>query len=172
MRKIFLVALCALMSVCAWSTVTIPTPAGTTIDWNEAVRSNCNIENEGVGIGSTRNGSTAVFTLQNETAQDYLLTFLSGCKSLTAVVSFTLTDGADYRDSVSFDCSNTGSWTPSEVHNTIFTNVPAGTLTLTFKVESTTGSYAGNYGGLSLVSTAGFGDVPGGIDLTSGIYSN
>ena len=173
MKKILLVALCALCSISLQAAaVTIPTPSGTTIDWNEAVRSNCNIENNGAGIGSTRNGSTAVFILQNETAQDYLLTFLSGCKSLTAVVSFTLTDGADYRDSISFDCSNTGSWTPSEVHNTIFTNVPAGTLTLTFKVESTTGSYAGNYAGLSLVSTAGFGDVPGGIDLTSGIYSN
>ncbi|MGN0236200.1 MAG: pectinesterase family protein [Paludibacteraceae bacterium] len=173
MRKIFITALCALVSACLWAAdVAIPTPAGTPIDWTNAVLSSCNLENGGANIGSTRNGSTAVFTLQNETAQSYLLTFLSGCKSLTAVVSFTITDGAEYTVTKQFDCSNTGAWTPSEVHNAIFEDVPTGTLTMTFKVESTTGSYAGNYGGLSLASMADFGKVPGGIDLTSGVYSN
>lgn len=173
--KLFLMMIMVLSGfgvIQAAETVTIPTATGTYIDWSKATLTNCSSENNGANIGSTHNGSTAVFTLQNNTEQDYLLTFLSGAKNLSAVVSLTITDGDGYNVSKQFDCTNTKSWTPSEVHNAIFSNVPAGELTMTFKVESTTGSYAGNYGNLSLVSTADFGLVPGGIDLNSGTYSN
>lgn len=152
------------------ATVNIPTTSGQYISWNDATLTNCKTENSGVNIGSTRNGSTATFTLSNDTQQDYYLTFLSGANGLTATVSWTLTDGGSYTQQKSFNISNTGSWTPAEKHGAWFNNVPTGSLTLTMKVESTTGSYAGNYGSLALLTSDGVPTVPGVVDIASGSY--
>ncbi len=152
------------------ATVNIPTTSGQNISWNDATLTNCKTENGGANIGSTRNGSTATFTLSNDTQQDYYLTFLSGANGLTATVSWTLTDGGSYTQQKSFNISNTGSWTPAEKHGAWFNNVPTGSLTLTMKVESTTGSYAGNYGGLALLTSDGVPTVPGVVDIASGSY--
>lgn len=151
--------------------VSIPTPDGSNISWNDATLTNCSTENDGANIGSTHNGSTATFTLTNTTQQDYYLTFLSGAKGLTATVSWTLTDGGSYTQQKMFNISNSGSWTPSEKHGAWFSNVPAGALTLTMKVESTTGSYAGNYGGLAMLTTDGVPTVPGIVDIATGSYA-
>jgi len=153
------------------ATVNIPTTSGQYISWNDATLTSCNVENSGANIGSTHNGSTAMFDLSNATQQDYYLTFTSGASGLTATVSWTLTDGGSYSQKKTFDISNTGSWTPSEKHGAWFTNVPTGSLTLTMKVESTTGSYAGNYGGLALLTTDGIPTIPGVIDIASGSYT-
>ena len=155
----------------AWAaTVTIPTEADKYISWSDATLTNCNTENGGSSIGSTHNGSTATFTLSNATKQDYYLMFLSGANGLTATVSWTLTDGGSYTQQKTFDISNTGAWTPAEKHGAWFTEVPTGELTLTMKVESTTGSYAGNYGNLSLRTTDGVPTVPGLVNIALGSY--
>lgn len=120
--------------------VTIPTTGGNYIDWSKATLSNCNPEGGGSRIGSTHNGSTATFNLTNSTAQDYYLSFASGANSLTATVSMTISNGSGYTQKEEFDISNTGSWDVYEFHAAKFENVPSGSLTLTFKVESTTGS--------------------------------
>lgn len=160
------------------ATVTIPTATvGSYINWNDAILEKARVEQNGAQIGSTYEGTTATFTLQNETEQDYVLCFKSGAKGLTAVVTWTITDGNGYSVTKQFDISNVGSWTISEYHEGTFEAVPAGELTLTFKVESTTGTYAGNYGALAIHTTKQlYADpeetVPGGIDLSLGSYSN
>ena len=160
------------------ATVTIPTAkVGTFIDWNNATLTNCNVENSGANIGSTRSNSVATFTLDSPEEQDYVLMFKSGAKGLTAEVSWTISNAGGYSVTKNFSVSNTGNWSPSEQHQATFEAVPAGELTLTFKVESTTGSYAGNYGDLALHTMGQIyanpeETVPGGIDLTLGTYSN
>ncbi len=165
----FMAALCTMWATAA--TVNIPTADDSDISWNNATLGNCNTEGDGATIGSTHNGSTATFTLSNATQRDYYLTFASGASGLTATVSWTLTDGGSYSQVKTFNISNTGSWTPSEKHGAWFTNVPAGSLTLTMKVESTTGSYAGNYGSLAVRTTDGILTIPGTIDIATGSYT-
>ena len=66
----------------AWATpgdlVTIPTTSGTYIDWNNAELTGANVENSGVNIGSTGISTVATFNIQNDTKQDYILTFATG----------------------------------------------------------------------------------------------
>ena len=174
MRKLstILALMAMLCSVGAMAaTVTIPTADDSYISWNDATLVSCNQENAGANIGSTGNGSTATFTLTNSTQQDYYLTFASGAKGLTAVVSWTLTDGSSYSLVKKFNISNTDSWELSEKHGAWFTNVPAGTLTLTMKVESTTSSYAGNYGSLAVRTSDGLPAIPGTVDIVTGSYT-
>ena len=143
----------------AWAdAVSIPQDLGSYINWEEqATKTAGNGSPESddkTQLGSTNGSTTYTITLSNATVQNYLMTFASGASGLTAQVSFTLDGGNGYSVKKEFDISNTGSWTPTEFHAAEFENVPTGDLTLTFKVESTTGSYAGNYGKLIFNSAA------------------
>ena len=134
------------------ATVDIPTTVGSYINWSDAILSSCNTENNGANIGSTHNGSTATFTLNNVNKGDYVLQFKSGANGLTAVLNVTITNGTDEIVNEDVAISNTGSWSTTELHEINVTSMPAGTWTLTMTVKSTTGSYAGNYGNLCFIS--------------------
>lgn len=139
----------------AWADVTpvsIPQSLGSYVNWSTnatKTAGNGTPESENLVLGSTNGSTTYVIAISNATQQDYLMSFTSGASGLTATVSMTLSDGSSYNVKKDFSVSNTGSWTPTELHAAVFENVPTGSLTLTFKVESTTGSYAGNYGNLA-----------------------
>ena len=145
-----LLALCSLSTLAA---VVIPTQVGKYIDWSQATLTNCNVENGGENIGSTHNGSKAVFTLQNDNKMDYILTFASGANNLTAVVNWTITnkDGKELY-SHDFNVQNTGSWSLTQAHSDAISRLEAGELTLTMTVKSSTGGYAGNFGRLAIYS--------------------
>ena len=148
------VALLAGSSI-AWADVTpvsIPQSLGSYVNWaTNATKTagNGTPESENLVLGSTNGSTTYEIAISNATQQDYLMSFASGASGLTATVSMALSDGSSYNVKKEFSVSNTGSWTPTELHAAAFESVPTGSLTLTFKVESTTGSYAGNYGNLA-----------------------
>lgn len=169
--KTLLTLLALLLPFGAWAeTVTIPTPAGTYIDWNACELTSANVENNGANIGSTGKNTVAVFTLQNTVAQDYILTFAVGSKN-AAKMNVTLTNGSNAElVNKDVDIPNTGSWTPSEVINIPVDALPAGTYTLTFKVTEAT-SYAGNWGKLAVYSAdEAIEKVPGTLSLGKGTY--
>ena len=156
MRNIFTktVALMAMsvMTVAAWATPTplsIPQELGNYIGWNNADVTGATVENEGANIGSTGKNTVATFALTNSTEQDYLFTFFSGSRDQAGKVSFTLSDGGTYNVKKEFDISDTDAWSLTERHIAVFTDVPATSLTLTFKVESDGSGYYGNYGNVS-----------------------
>jgi hypothetical protein len=161
----------ALLSVClmggvsaSWAeNVSIPQDLGSYINWEtQATKTagNGTPQSDKTQLGSTNGSTIYTITLNNSTEQNYIMQFASGAKELTAKVSFTLTDGGSYSVKKEFDVSNTGAWTPTEMHYAEFESVPTGTLTLTFKVESTTGSYAGNYGKFALHAHSTYNQWP------------
>lgn len=141
----------------------VPNAVGTYIDLSSAVVTNCNVENNGKNIGSTKNGSTMTINLTNTTAGDYILQFLSGAQNLTATVDINI-KGSDYDKTQSFNIANTGAWTLSEFHAMELKNLPAGNLTLKLTVTGTTDSYAGNYGSFAIRGAEDY------IDLATGTY--
>ena len=178
-RCIAMAALCVLSISSMWAgVVSIPTQLGQYIDWSEATLSNCSVENSGANIGSTHNGSSATFTLQNDNKMDYVLTFTSGASNLTAVMNVTLKNEAGTQlYSEDFNISNTGSWSLTEAHSGNLGKVEAGKLTLVMTIKSTTGSYAGNFGKLAIYSLddyyASYPQIPGDgfLPLEAGTYT-
>lgn len=149
------------------ATVSIPQELGTYIDWNNAALSNCNVENGGKNIGSTRANTVATFTLSNQTAQEYFMTMKTGASGLTAVLTITVKDGDNQVFSKDINVENTGSWTPSTLHNLSLGTLPASeALTLEIKVKSTTGKYAGNYGDLALYALSQYDQMPSTNNVT------
>ena len=153
-------------------TVTIPTTGDSYIDWNNAAYSNCNVENSGANVGSTRANTVVTFSIQNDAQQDYIFTFATGANGLTAEIDVTLTNSSDVNvlEKVA-DVENTGSWTPTTQHNYFISQLPVGTYTLRLATKSTTGSYAGNWGKLAFYTISDFGQVPGAITLSKGNYN-
>jgi len=165
----------ALLCVCGMSlraaeTVTIPTAAGTYIDWNACTLTGANVENSGANIGSTGKNTVATFTISNTTQQDYILTFATGSKNAaTMQVTLTNTTTTDVVVTKSVDIVNTGSWTPSTITNIFLPQLPAGTFELKFQVTEAT-SYAGNWGKLAFYTTESFNTIPGTISIATGGY--
>lgn len=161
----------------AWAeTVSLPTAAGEYVNWNDAVLINCNVENNGANIGSTHQGSKATFTLYNPKTQRIYLSFGSGSK-YEASVTVTITNANAtelYRKT--FAVPNTGNWDYTKTtHEARIDNLEKGELTLTFDF-ATEGSYAGNYGRLSLVNDdviyADYPQIPGdNFSLPEGQYT-
>lgn len=151
------------------ATVSIPQEMGTYIDWNNvtnATTGNFNVENGGKNIGSTRANTVATFTLSNQTAQEYFMTMKTGAK-LTAVLTITVKDGDNQVFSKDINVENTGSWTPSTLHNLSLGTLPASeALTLEIKVKSTSGTYAGNYGDLALYALSQYDQMPSTNNVT------
>ena len=118
--KSIIVMLAALLSMGAKAatTVTIPTTAGTYIDWNACDLTGAKIENSGANIGSTGASTVATFTISNTTQQDYILTFATGSKNAAKMqVTLTNTATSSVVLTKSVDILNTGSWTPSAITN-------------------------------------------------------
>jgi hypothetical protein len=93
--RIGMLLIMSISQVCAlWAaqTVNIPTTAGQYINWNDATISNASVENDGANIGSTRSNTVAAFTIQNDTQQDYVLTFKTAASGLTGELNVILTD--------------------------------------------------------------------------------
>ncbi len=151
-------------------TVELPDSGSVTFDWDDAELTNCSSENDGANIGSTYAGSSAVFTISNPTSQGYIVSFQTGAKSLTAELQVTLAINEEtiLQDTVTVE--DTGSWTPSTTHTFVVDNLPTGDYTLSFKVLSTTASYAGNYGNLQFTTTNSYASIPGTLALADGSY--
>lgn len=153
----------------AANTVTLPSSS---ILFSDADLKNCNAENDGVNVGSTGTKTTITFTLQNNTTGDYILSFKSGAKELEAVYNISIKNSSKTEVfNKDFNVSNTGSWTPTESHAMMLNNLEAGNLTMVISVKSTTGSYAGNLGALSITSAADYDHAPGTITLNKGAYN-
>lgn len=169
LTKLFSVLLLLMASIgTSWAaTVSIPQVLGQFIDWNNATLGNCNVENNGKNIGSTHNGSTATFSLSNATAQEYFMTMKTGANNLTAVLTITVKDGTNQVFTTEREVVNTGSWTPSTLHNFSLGELPkSDDLSLEIKVKSTTGSYAGNYGDLAIYAASQYDQVPSANNIT------
>ena len=171
--KSIIVMLAALLSMGAKAatTVTIPTTAGTYIDWNACDLTGASVENSGANIGSTGASTVATFTISNPSQQDYILTFATGSK-YAAKMQVTLTNTATSSVvlSKSVDILNTGSWTPSAITNIFLSQLPAGSFELKFAVTEAS-SYAGNWGKLAFYTTDSFNTIPGTISIASGGYA-
>lgn len=167
----------SIASLTAWAAagdpVVIPTELGSYINWSNAVLANCNSENNGANVGSTRANTVVTFTLTNSTEQRYLLEFKTGARDLTAVLTITVKNGETVLSTADREVVNTGAWTPITNQLVDLGTLPTGTLTLEIKTKSTTGSYAGNWGDLALHSVAQYDKIPSesAIDLTRGTYT-
>lgn len=153
----------------AAKTVTLPSSS---ILFSDAELKNCNSEENGKNVGSTGSKTTMTFNLQNNTAGDYILSLKSGAKGLTAVYNISIKNSSNTEVfNKDFNVSNTGSWTPTESHVMMISNLEVGSLTMVISVKSTTGSYAGNLGALSITSATDYDHIPGTITLSKGSYN-
>ena len=153
----------------AANTVSLPSSS---ILFSNADLVNCNSEKDGANVGSTGAKTTITFKLQNNTTGDYVLSMKSGAKDLEAVYNISIKNSSNtVVFNKDFNVSNTGSWTPTENHVMMISNLEAGSLTMVISVKSTTGSYAGNLGALSITSVADYDHIPGTITLSKGAYN-
>ena len=127
--------------------VSIPTPAGTFIDWN-----NCDfngtsgkVENNGDNIGSTGENTNVTFNLVSEEESSYQFTIATGHKG-TAYMDISIsTADCDTLFKAVHKMENTGSWTPSTTSKFYTPALPAGSYILTLKARDLEGSnYAGD----------------------------
>lgn len=177
-RKLsFLLALLAIIlfgvnGAKAATEVTIPTASGTYINWGDADLTKCKTENNGASVGSTHAGTIITFNIKNTVRQDYVMSFLTGASGLTAELGVTLSDDARTYLDATANVENTNSWTPSTPQAFVIKNLPVGNFTLTIKVNSTTGGYAGNYGNLAFTPLTSYDQIPdpGTIDINKGAY--
>ena len=159
--------------VCTAGTVTIPTTAGTYIDWNDAALSNASVENSGANIGSTGASTVATFTISNSTQQDYVMTFKTGSKYEAKMqVTVTNTSTSDVVLTKSVDVVNTGNWSLSTKRYFLISQLPAGTYELKFQVTEAS-SYAGNWGDLAIYTLDDCDKdcIPGTLTLANGTHN-
>lgn len=177
-RKLsFLLALLAIIlfgvnGANAATEVTIPTASGTYINWGNADLTKCKTEHNGASVGSTHAGTIITFNIKNTVRQDYVMSFLTGASGLTAELGVTLSDDARTYLDATANVENTKSWTPSTLQAFVIKDLPVGNFTLTIKVNSTTGGYAGNYGNLAFTPLTSYDQIPepGTIDINKGAY--
>lgn len=133
--------------------VSIPTPAGEFIDWNNGDFNGTSgkIENNGANIGSTGANTTVTFNLVSNADGKYQFTVATGHKG-TAYMDITIADkGNQPVFTAVHKIENTGSWTPSTTSKFDTPLLPAGNYTLTLQARDLEGSnYAGNWGRLAL----------------------
>ena len=79
MKTRFIFTIISLMSLIsgAWAAA-IPLELGSYLTTSESATTGTINNNDGGNLGSIQNGATATFTLTNESAQDMVLTFLTG----------------------------------------------------------------------------------------------
>lgn len=149
---LLLFALIAGVSASWADPVSIPQAFDTYINWNNATTSGSRAENtgneDGGNLGYNTTGTWATFTITNETAQDYVLTFMSSSEGSDPVRwSITLTDNSTSSDVIDteFTVARTGNFSKyANAHSFLIPNLPAGTFTLRFAPIEASGSYSGN----------------------------
>lgn len=172
----------SIASLTAWAAagdpVSIPTALGSSVDFNNAEYENCTIENEGLNVGSTHSNTVVTFTLINAIEQEYYVKMRTAAKDLTAVLTVTVKNGENELFSTDRNVENTGQWYLADNQNPTYHNfsiglLPVGTLTFEIKVRSTTGSYAGNYGYLSIHGANQFDQIPSetALNLENGTHA-
>ncbi|WP_295730541.1 hypothetical protein [uncultured Muribaculum sp.] len=158
------------VSAAAGDPVSIPTPAGEFIDWNNGDFNGTSgkVENNGGNIGSTGAGTTVTFNLVSSAEGAYQMTIATGHKG-TAYMDVTISDAAGNRVFADVHkIENTGSWTPSTTSNFDIPAIPAGSYTLTLAARDLEGSnYAGNWGKLALydASSDNTEHIPGTVSI-------
>ena len=130
--------------------------------------------NDGGNLGSIQKDATATFTLTNASAQDMVLTFLTGNDNNSSPqVTVTMNDGTQDFFTETVDIENTGGWTPITKHVFDVGEVPAGTVTLKFAFTNTS-SYVCNLGSIGVYNKndylATLDAMPGNITLSKGTY--
>ena len=158
--------------------VSIPQAFDTYINWNNATKSDCQAENNGENLGFTHVNSSATFTITNETAQDYVLSFMSSSKGSEPIRwNLKLTNNTTSTDVINEDffVANTGEYTQYTNAHSYLKNLPAGIYTLTFTALEQSGDYSGNLKYLSFRAkeqlAMPFENVTDFLDLTAN-FSN
>ena len=174
--KMILAAMLLMVASVATAT-NIPLSVGTYLTTSESVTTG-NINNNDKGnLGSIYKGATATFTLTNTSAQEMVLTFLTGNDNDShPTVAVTANDGDSYSfasGTVAIE-KTAGSWTPSVLHVFDLGTVPAGTISLTFAFDNES-SYVGNLGSIGVYNKTAYiatlDAIPCDIDLTKGTYN-
>ena len=130
--------------------------------------------NDGGNLGGIYKDATATFTLTNASAQDMVLTFLTGNNNdSNPQVTVTMNDGTQDFFTKTVDIENTGGWTPVTKHVFDVGVVPAGTIKLKFAFTNTS-SYVCNLGSIGVYNKndylATLDAMPGNITLSKGTY--
>lgn len=178
MKTIKSILAAMLLTVASVATATnIPLSVGTYLTTSESVTTGTINNNDGGNLGGIYKGATATFTLTNTSAQEMVLTFLTGNNNDShPTVSVTASDGDSYSfasGTVAIE-KTAGSWTPSVLHVFDLGTVPAGTISLTFAFDNES-SYVGNLGSIGVYNKTAYlatmDAIPGSIDLTKGTYN-
>ena len=176
---LLLFALIAGVSASWADPVSIPQAFDTYINWNNATKSDCQAENNGENLGFTHVNSSATFTITNETAQDYVLSFMSSSEGSEPILwNLKLTNNTTSTNVIdeNFTIENTKQFTQyGNAHSYLFESLPMGTYTLTFTALGISGSYSGNLKYLSFRAkeqlAMPFENVTDFLDLTAN-FSN
>ena len=157
----------------AWAT-NIPLSVGNYLTTSESSTTGTINNNDNGNLGSIQKDATATFTLTNASAQDMVLTFLTGNNnSSSPQVTVTMNDGSSDFFTKTVDIENTGAWTPVTMHTFDVGEVPAGTITLTFAFTNTS-SYVCNLGSIGIYNKTAYlatlDAMPGDITLNKGTY--
>ncbi len=120
-------------------------------------------------VDSTKKDGTLTINLNNATAGDYVLWMLGTADNYTSVYTLTVTDGSTYTRAITVNQKNTRADTKLSSSNLNDSNsttvnaqpafldlddLPEGDLTLTFKIDSSTGNWAGNYGYFTIYNSS------------------
>lgn len=158
--------------------VSIPQAFDTYINWNNATKSDCQAENNGENLGFTHVNSSATFTITNETAQDYVLSFMSSSEGSEPILwNLKLTNNTTSTNVIdeNFTVENTKQFTQYGNAHSYLKNLPAGIYTLTFTALEQSGDFSGNLKYLSFRAkeqlAMPFENVTDFLDLTAN-FSN
>ena len=156
-------------------TIAIPLTTGNYLSTGESVTTGSINNKDNGNLGSIHNGATATFELTNETAQEMVLTFLTGNNNNSNPnVTVTLNNGtSDIFTTGAVSIENTGGWTPVTKHVFSLGNVPEGTYSLTFSFANS-GSFVCNLGSIGVYNKSAYlatlDEMPGNITLSKGTY--
>lgn len=157
----------------AWAT-DIPLSVGSYLTTSESATTGTINNNDNGNLGGIYKDAKATFTLTNASAQDMVLTFLTGNNnSSNPRVTVTMNDGTQDFFTEIVDIENTGGWSPVTMHTFDVGEVPAGTITLTFAFTNTS-SYVCNLGSIGIYNKTAYlatlDEMPGDITLSKGTY--
>ena len=157
-----------------WAT-DIPLAVGTYLTTSESVTTGTINNNDKGNLGGIYKDATATFTLNNASAQEMVLYFLTGNNnSSSPQVTVTLNDGSSDIFNETVDIESTGGWDPVTKHIFDLGTVPAGTYSLKFAFTNTSG-YVCNLGSIGIYNKTAFVStidaIPGDITLTNGVYN-
>lgn len=175
LKSLFFLFCLAGVTNTSWADTSIPLNVGSYLTTSESATTGTINNNDNGNLGGIQKDATATFTLTNASAQDMVLTFLTGNNNDSSPqVTVTMNDGTQDFFTKTVDIENTGGWTPVTKHVFDVGEVPAGTITLKFAFTNT-GSYVCNLGSIGVYNKtsyiASLDGMPGDIDLSKGTYS-